>query len=61
MLEEFTSGGVEHQKSFWTANKCQCLTEVCKTVNLCRVHSLQRPATLIGSAGDQMDLAVRMW
>ncbi len=39
MFEEFTSGGVEHQKSFWTANKHQCLTEVYKTVNLCRLHS----------------------
>jgi hypothetical protein len=38
MFEEFASGGVEHQKSSWTANKPQCLTEVCKTVNLCRRH-----------------------
>jgi hypothetical protein len=39
MFEEFASGGVEHQKSFWTTNKRQCLTEVCKNVNLCRLHS----------------------
>ncbi len=39
MFEEFASGWVEHQKSFWTTNKHQCLTEVCKTVNLCRLHS----------------------
>ncbi len=39
MFEKFTSGGVEHRKSFWTTNKRQCLTEVCKTVNLCRLHS----------------------
>jgi hypothetical protein len=39
MFKEFASGGAEHQKSFWTANKHQCLTEVCKTVNLCRLHS----------------------
>jgi hypothetical protein len=32
--------GVEHRKSFWTTNKVQCLTEVCKTVNLCSLHSL---------------------
>jgi hypothetical protein len=40
MFEEFASGGAEHQKSLWTANKRQCLTEVCKTVNLCRLHSI---------------------
>ena len=40
MFEEFASGGVEHQKSFWTTNKLQFLTEACKTVNLCRLHSL---------------------
>ncbi len=40
MFKEFTSGGVKHQKSFWTTNKCQCLTEVCKTVNLRRLHSI---------------------
>jgi hypothetical protein len=39
MFKEFASGGVEHQKSFWTAHMCQCLTEVCKPVNLCRLHS----------------------
>jgi hypothetical protein len=40
MFEEFTSsGGVEHQKSLWTAKKHQCLAEVCKTVNLCRLYS----------------------
>ncbi len=38
MFKEFASGGVEHQKSFLTANKCQCLAEVCKTANLCRLH-----------------------
>jgi hypothetical protein len=40
MFEEFASGGVKHQKHFWTANKCQCLTEACKTINLCRLHSI---------------------
>jgi hypothetical protein len=40
MFKEFPSGGVERQKSLWTGNKRQCLTEVCKTVNLCRLHSL---------------------
>jgi hypothetical protein len=39
MFKEFASGVVNHQKSFWTTNKHQCLTEVCKTVNLCRLHS----------------------
>ncbi len=39
MFEEFASGGAKHRKSFWPANKHQCLTEVCKTVNLCRLHS----------------------
>jgi hypothetical protein len=39
MFEEFTSRGVKHQKRFWTANKRQCLTEVCKTANLRRLHS----------------------
>ncbi len=39
MFKEFASGGVEHRKNFWTANMCQCLTEVCKAVNLCRLHS----------------------
>ncbi len=39
MLEEFTSEGVKHQKSFWTALMHQCLTEVCKLVNLCRLRS----------------------
>ena len=39
MFVEFASGGVEHQKSFWTTNKLQFLTEACKTVNLCRLHS----------------------
>ncbi len=39
MFEKFTSGGVKHHKSFWNANKHQCLTDVCKTVNLHRLHS----------------------
>jgi hypothetical protein len=39
MFKEFASGRVEHQKSFWTANKHQCLTEVCNIVNLCRLHT----------------------
>jgi hypothetical protein len=39
MFKEFASGGVEHQKRFWTAHICQCLTEVCKAVNLCWLHS----------------------
>ncbi len=39
MFKEFASGGVKHRKSFWTANKRQYLTKVCKTVNLCRLHS----------------------
>ncbi len=39
MFKEFASGGVNHQKSFWIANKHQCLTEVCKTVNLYRLYS----------------------
>jgi hypothetical protein len=43
MFNEFASGGVEHQKSFWTAHMRQCLTEVCKPVNLCRLHGLAEP------------------
>jgi hypothetical protein len=39
MFEDFASGGVEPQKSFWTAHMYQCLTEVCKSINLCRLHS----------------------
>jgi hypothetical protein len=39
MFEEFASGGVKHRKIFWNTNKHQCLTEVCKTVNICRLHS----------------------
>jgi hypothetical protein len=39
MFKEFASGGVEQQKSFLPANMHQCLTEVCKTVNLCMLHS----------------------
>ncbi len=39
MFEEFTSGGVKHQKSFWTAHVHQCLTKVCTPINLCRLHS----------------------
>jgi hypothetical protein len=39
MFEEFASGGVEHQKSFWSTHMCQCLTEVCKAIHLCRLHS----------------------
>ncbi len=38
MFEEFASGGVKHQKSFWTAYMGQRLTEVCKPFNLCRLH-----------------------
>ncbi len=38
MFEKLTSGGVKHQKSLWTAHMRQCLTEVCKLVNLCRLH-----------------------
>ncbi len=40
MFEEFASGGVKHRKSFWTAHMHQCLTELCKPVNLCRLHSV---------------------
>ncbi len=38
MFKEFASGGVKHQKSFWTAHLRQCLTAVCKPSNLCRPH-----------------------
>jgi hypothetical protein len=41
MLKEFSSGGVQHQKSLWTVHWCQCFTEVCKTFNLCRLHSAE--------------------
>ncbi len=39
MFKEFANGGVKHQKSFGTAHIFQFLTEVCKPVNLCRLHS----------------------
>jgi hypothetical protein len=39
MFKKFASGRSEHQKSFWTAHMRQCLAEVCKAVNLCRLHS----------------------
>ncbi len=40
MFEEFASGGVKHRKSFWTTHMHQCMTEVCKAVNLCQLHSI---------------------
>jgi hypothetical protein len=43
MFEEFASGGVKHQKRFWTTHMRQCLTEVCKPINLCRLHGLAEP------------------
>ncbi len=43
MSEEFASGGVKHQKSFWTNHMHQCLTEVYKPVNLCRLHGFAEP------------------
>ncbi len=39
MFKEFARGGVKHWKSFWTAHIHQCLTEVCKPINLCRLRS----------------------
>jgi hypothetical protein len=39
MFKEFASGGVKHRKSFWTAHMHQCLTEVYKPNNLCRLQS----------------------
>ncbi len=39
MFKVFAGEEVEHQKSFWTPLMCQCLTEVSKPVNLCRLHS----------------------
>ncbi len=43
MFEEFASGGVEHRKSFLTAHMHQCLTELCKPINFCRLHGLAEP------------------
>jgi hypothetical protein len=43
MFKEFASGGVKHQKNFWTAHMHQCLTEVCKPVNLCRLNGFAEP------------------
>jgi hypothetical protein len=43
MFEEFASRGVKHQKSFWTAHMRQCLKEVCKPVNICRLYGFVEP------------------
>ncbi len=43
MFEKFSSGGVEHRKSFWTAHIHQCLAEVCKAINLCRLNGFAVP------------------
>ncbi len=60
MFKELASGGVEHQKSFWTTHMHQCLTEVCKPINLCRLYGFPEPCENDCSAGARTDLAVGM-